>query len=58
MIGAGISHTRIISKVNNNALIVMENTLYSNSKPIPGYFFKGGYIKTYYLRALVARATA
>ncbi len=45
MVGAGISHTRIISKVNNNALIVMENTLYSNSKPIPGYFFKGGYIK-------------
>ncbi len=45
MEGAGINQTIITSLVQNNPLIVMENALIGTGKPIPGYFFKGGYIK-------------
>jgi hypothetical protein len=43
--GAGINQTIITSLVKNQPMIVMENALIGTGKPIPGYFFKGGYIK-------------
>ncbi len=45
MEGAGINQTIIISLVKNQPLIIMENALIGTGAPIPGYFFKGGYIK-------------
>ena len=45
MEGAGINQTIITSLVKNQPMIVMENALMGTGKPIPGYFFKGGYIK-------------
>ncbi|MEI6091713.1 MAG: hypothetical protein WCR42_14755 [bacterium] len=45
ILGAGINQTIITSLVQNQPLIIMENALNKTGKPIPGYFFKGGYIK-------------
>jgi hypothetical protein len=44
ILGAGVNHTAIISKVANAPLIIIENA-YNDGSPIPGYFFQGGYIK-------------
>ncbi len=45
MEGAGINQTIITSLVKNAPLFTMENALKGTGTPIPGYFFKGGYIK-------------